>query len=449
VKQRFGETLADLAWIDEFVARIRQYVRVRAADGVLIKMPLEVTKLNDTGVRLLGRALDGAPIEKIARECGAAGHPERVQQIHAFFCDVRDLLAGRLGDGSGRRATRMSRFTGSVTKLPVLSEIALTYRCNLSCSFCYAGCGEEPPGEEMSTAEALRIIDILATDAQVPSVSFTGGEATLRRDLPELIARAKDRDLRVNLITNGVRCASRRYVRVLIAAGLDSAQVSVEGPDAAVHDGLTGHPGSFERTLAGLRNLRDEGLSVHTHTTISRPNADRLHEIVDLAAAHGLPRLSMNLIIPTGTPNRPEHRGLRVSYSEVGPLATGVRDYAEARGLEFHWYSPTPFCVFNPIAQGLGNKGCAACDGLIHVSPVGDVLPCSSWDRPVGNLLTDGFRKVWSGPRATFHREKRHAPEHCAGCEDFALCQGACPLYWEACGTAEIAPPQATEEVRP
>jgi radical SAM protein with 4Fe4S-binding SPASM domain len=300
----------------------------------------------------------------------------------------------------------------------------------------------------MTTAQARRIIDVLAEEAQVPSVSFTGGEATLRTDLPELVAYAKDRGLRVNLITNGVRCASRGYVEKLAAAGLASAQVSVEGPDAKVHDGLTGHPGSFERTLTGLVNLRDTGLSVHAHTTISRANRDRLPEMVDLARRLDLPRLSMNLIIPTGTPNRPEHRGLRVSYSEVGPLAVAVRDYAEARGVEFHWYSPTPFCVFNPIAAGLGNKGCAACDGLVHVSPTGDVLPCSSYARPVGNLFAQTFAEVWAGPRAVFHRKKRHAPARCEGCEDFALCQGACPLYFDACGTAELDPAKENEEVR-
>ncbi len=448
----FGTRLADLSWIDEFASRIRPYVRVRPEDGVLIKMPLEVTKLNPTGVHLLLRALEGDPIEKIVQEAGALEHPDRLRSIHAFFCDVRDLLAGKIGNGSGRIATRMTPFTGSETSLPVLSEVALTYRCNLSCSFCYADCGAGRPvpadAEEMTTTQALRILEILSVEAKVPSVSFTGGEATLRRDLPELIARARQLGMRVNLITNGIRCASRDYVRELRDAGLNSAQVSVEGPDAEVHDSLTGHPGSLGRTLAGLANLRDEGLSVHTHTTICGTNMDCLEGMVDLAVAHGLPRLSMNMIIPVGTPNRPEHQDLRVSYSEIGPLAIAIRDYARDCDVEFHWYSPTPFCIFNPVAKGLGNKGCAACDGLIHVSPTGDILPCSSYDRPVGNLLTDGFAKVWSSRAARYHRDKRHAPSFCRGCEDFALCQGACPLYWDAIGTDELEATKSKEEVR-
>ena len=78
MEQRYGTSLDELAWIDEFSSAIRPYVRVRPEDGVLIKMPLEVTKLNDVGIHLLGRALEGVPIEQIVREAGALEHPDRI-----------------------------------------------------------------------------------------------------------------------------------------------------------------------------------------------------------------------------------------------------------------------------------------------------------------------------------------------------------------------------------
>ena len=449
---RFGSTVEDLAWIEEFAQNVRAFVRVRLEDSVLIKVPIEVHKLNPTGADLLNRALEGGSAAEIVEATGATGRPDRIFRIHAFFCDVRDLLSGRLGDGRARLAVDTERFTGSTTTYPVLSEVALTYRCNLACRFCYAGCGGAdagpgPSGPEMTTAEAERVLEILARDAKVPSVSFTGGEATLRPDLPRLIAHARSLGMRVNLITNGVRCASEEYAVGLAAAGLHSAQVSIEGPDAETHDSLTTRPGSFVRSLAGLGNLRAAGISAHPHTTISGSNAARAVEMVDLAVVAGAPRLTMNMIIPTGTPGLESNREHRLSYAGIGRFALAVRDRAAAAGIEFHWYSPTPFCVFNPIAKGLGNKGCAACDGLIHVSPTGDVLPCSSYDRSVGNLLTESFDEVWFGARACFHREKRHAPAECAGCEDFALCQGACPLYWRTMGTELLAFRREAREV--
>ena len=385
---------------------------MRLDDGVLIKMPMEVFQLSRSGLELLDQVLRGRKIVDVATDLGAAGSPERIYQVHTFFCDVRDLLGQRLGDGRGRPTTRISPYTGSFTRYPVLSEIAVTYRCNLACSFCYAGCGtadaspgnarrerhrhdwkfwrtwpwwpgragsRDPLRQEMTAAEVLQVIDQLALAGKVPSVSFTGGECTLRPELPQFVAHARKRKMRVNIITNGLVCRSRTYVDTLVAAGLTSAQVSLAGPTCQIHDALAQKRGAFEKTLQGIRNLRDAGLHVHTNTTICEENAEHLCQIIDLAHALGLPHVSMNQIIPTGTPNLPRHERLKVSYTRIGTLVLQAHQHAQRVGIGFHWYSPTPFCIFNPIAHGLGNKGCAACDGLVHVSPAGDVLPCSSF----------------------------------------------------------------------
>jgi len=286
----------------------------------------------------------------------------------------------------------------------------------------------------------MRVTDILAREAKVPSLSFTGGEPTLRSDLPRFVAHAARRGLRVNLITNGVLCADERLPRALARAGLSSAQVSIEGPDAETHDSLTRRPGSFDLSLRGLRNLRAAGVKTHCNTTVCRANAGRLEAIADLAASLHLERISMNLIIPAGTSAAEGAEALQVRYREIGPLALAAKARAEALGLEFHWYSPTPMCLFNPIAHALGNKGCAACDGLIHVAPDGRVLPCSSFrpEESVGDLLRDGFEAVWFGEKAQFFKTKRQAPSGCRSCDRFALCQGACPLYWREMGCEEL-----------
>ncbi len=146
----------------------------------------------------------------------------------------------------------------------------------------------------------------------------------------------------------------------------------------------------------------------------------------------------MNHIIPTGTPNLARHEQIKISYTRIGEYVLGAKAHAEKIGIEFHWYSPTPFCIFNPIAHGLGNKGCAACDGLVHVAPSGEVLPCSSFARGVGNLLEDGFDNVWFGKDAQYYKQKRQAHPLCRTCEHFELCQGACTLYWSGMGYQEL-----------
>ena len=119
--------------------------------------------------------------------------------------------------------------------------------------------------------------------------------------------------------------------------------------------------------------------------------------------------------------------GTKVTYN----LKMKIEKKAQKLGMTFYWYSPTPYCIYNPISSGLGNKSCAAFDSLISVAPNGDVLPCSSWDESMGNLFNQDFKTIWFSARGDYFRNKHFAPSECSGCQAFIPCQGACPLYWK------------------
>ncbi|MGE5125803.1 MAG: radical SAM protein [Betaproteobacteria bacterium] len=432
----------DLRWVDELMASARPHLMVRAEDELLILVPNTPIKVNRTALRILEPMLrERACIaDVLARE---GDSPGRRVEIHAFFTDLKAWLEGRLGEGEGRRAVVREPFSADFCRYPVLSEVALTYRCNLSCSFCYAGCGTAgvPEGwsedRVMTDDEVCRVLDVVRTDARCPSVSFTGGEPTLRPALGRFVRHAKGLGLKVNLISNGQRLDERRAAE-LADAGLDSAQLSLEGPDAALHDALVGRPGAFDRLWRGLERLRARGVRVHTNTTVTRGNLERLEAIVDLVAERGLGRLTMNLVIPCGS--AAGLPSLSVRYSEAGPVVLRLRERAQARGVQLVWYSPLPLCLFNTVAEGLGNRGCAAADGLLHVDPAGDVLPCSSFGHreSLGNLLRQPFGEIWQSSAARFFRTKQMMPDSCRGCGEAAFCQGACVLYWRETGLAEL-----------
>ncbi len=424
-----------LEWIDEYAARIRDYVFVREEDSILIKVPNEAHRLNASGVRILQRLFSGESIVDLWKFHGAGDEVRR--DLYQFFCALKQMLQGCVDEARPPEAVEVKPFALGFNRLPVLSEIALTYRCNLRCRFCYAGCActSKPTAQEMTTAEACEVLRIIREDAQVPSVSFTGGEPLLREDLCELIAAARALGLRVNLITNGTR-VTPEAARALAEAGLHSAQVSIEAPSAELHDALVGVSGAFEAACAGVGFLRATGIRVHTNTTLNRLNLDTAGEMPMFVRGLGLERFSMNLIIPMGSgQNDPE---LALRYEKVAAHIPRIHSAAKRAGVEFMWYSPTPLCMFNPIPQRLGNKGCAACDGLLSVAPDGGVLPCSSWPEPVGNVFSTPFRTIWDSARAQGLREKRFAAARCRECEDFALCQGACPLYWRHFGDDEL-----------
>ncbi|HUV08729.1 MAG TPA: radical SAM protein [Spirochaetia bacterium] len=439
--------IRELAWINDFYREISPYIFIRDEDRVLIIPPNRVYKLNATGMALIRHLSRGHRIERLP---GLSDGP-RAGEVNAFFSDLRDLYGGYPEFPDRRKSVERVSYTFDFTCLPILGEIAVTYRCNNRCLFCYAGCGPAaaacgrgetgteimPRSYELSLSGIKRIIRIFKEKAKIPFFSFTGGEPLLRCDLEKMIAFATRIGLRVNLISNGTLATEKR-ARTLHASGLRTAQISLESFREEVHDGLTGTAGSFRRTIAGLGHLLNAGISVQTNTTLNSVNIDKIELMPAFLRTLGIERFAMNLFIPTSSVGAERNGRLFLSYSEVACSIDRIRKAAEEQGLTFYWYSPLPYCLYNPIAKGLGNKSCAAMDGLISVSPKGDVLPCSSYPEPMGNLLDRPFEEIWFSERAAFFKKKRHAPAGCRDCESFTACQGACPLYWKFAGTGEL-----------
>ncbi len=443
--ERIGTDLQSLA--SQLINSSREYVYIRPEDGLIILRPNRLHHLNKTATEMMAALYndpEGPNVDRVVAEVAEryGARPERVREdLRQLLVSVSALLNG---DVCAAPAARITRFGSHRRELPVLSEIALTYRCQHRCTFCYADAprrGSQVP--EMSTAEVKVIIDRIYDEAHCPTLSFTGGEPTLREDLPELVAYAQGKGLRVNLITNGFRCADPDYVQSLADAGLDSAQLSLEGGSAAVHDAITRHPGSWERAVQGVHNLRAAKVHTHTNTTVCGGNRAHLLELVDFIAEELRSEyFSMNMVIRTGTAL--EHAEDDVRYSDIGDVIRAVQQRANERGVQFVWYSPVPYCLFNPVQAGLGSKSCACVDGLISVNPAGQLIPCSSFDAGIGDLLRQPFEKVWHSRTALYWRRKEFLPPVCERCDIKEICCGACPLYWDQHGSfrelEEVAP---------
>ncbi len=454
-----------LAWVDEFIANVRPYVVVRLEDNLLIRMPNQAHKLNPEGAGILAYLLDGGQMAEIVARINTGsgngvddhgngvddhgnGLSRPLRDVALFLDAVRRCLSGELREDTVTCAVEVRPLEVRFSELPVLSEVAVISRCNLRCVFCYAGCSGscarspgDADGAAMSISQVKTVLERIRFQAQVPSVSFTGGEPTLRADLPELVAFAsKDLGMRVNLITNGT-LVSEQSARALADAGLASAQISIEGPDAAVHDRVTQVDGSFERSCRAVAHFREVGVTVHCNTTINRLNLGAVADMPAFARNRlGLTRLSMNMVIPAGSASRElktEDSPL-IRYTDMAPVVLAVQRAAALADVEFMWYSPTPLCLFNPITADLGNKGCSACDGLLSVDARGRILPCSSCDDPVGDLLRDDFRTIWNRPASTAYRDKGLAHPSCRECDHFAFCHGGCLLYWRHFGFGEL-----------
>jgi len=420
--------LRNLLWIDEFIRSIKRYMFLREEDNVMIIIPNQVYSLNKTGFKILKFLLSGGKINEIEKFVD----DKKKKELFYFFCDLRAILTGCLKENEKRETINYLEYNEDFFRYPVISEFAVNYRCNLNCKFCYAG--SQNKDKELNTKDIEKILEKIRYQAKVPFVSFTGGEPLLRKDIFELISFAQKIDLKTNLITNGT-LINEKIARKLRNSGLESAQVSLEGPES-IHDTLTGVKGSFQKTITGIKNLKREGIRVHTNTTLNKVNIPHVFELIDIIKSIGLDKFSMNLVIPCGSADK--NKDIWVKYSEIGKVIKKVKNYSNNKGLKFIWYSPLPFCIFNPVKQGLGGKGCAALKGLLSVDPEGNIIPCSSFYEPVGNLLEQDFESIWFSSKAEFYRKRKFAGSECKKCELFEKCTGACILYFRKMGYEEI-----------
>ncbi|MFH1437658.1 MAG: radical SAM protein [Pseudomonadota bacterium] len=305
---------------------------------------------------------------------------------------------------------------------PFRADLALTYSCPNRCSHCYAGSENNPPGLD---AETWKQIIARLADIGVPYLCFTGGEPTLMRCLAELVSFASGLGLITGVLTGGRRFCDRDYAASLKDAGLDYVQITLESGSEAVHNEMTGRR-AWHETVEGIKSCVAEGMVVVTNTTLTRANLDTAALTAAFSASLGVKSVAANTIIATG-----KARANGIDAVPCAWLPQVVEDMqlgARAGGARFLWYSPTPYCMFNPFELDLGVKRCSAASGSIAIDPSGKVLPCQSFFVPAGDILADDWEDIRNGPVFSRVRSWRSGIYACGDCPDAGLCRGGCPL---------------------
>jgi radical SAM protein with 4Fe4S-binding SPASM domain len=305
---------------------------------------------------------------------------------------------------------------------PYRMDLALTYRCNDNCAHCYNARPRD--FRELGTEEWRSILDHL-WDIGVPHICFTGGEATLRQDLPELIQHAESLGQITGLLSNGRRLHDARYVASLVEAGLDHVQITLESAVESTHDRMVAAPGAWRQTVEGVRNALDAGLFVMTNTTLLEANCREIGRTVDFLAEMGVPTVGINALIYAG---KGATVGTGIAEAALEPLLVEVRDRTQRYGQRLIWYTPTQYCHFDPVQLELGVKGCTAAAYNMCIEPDGGVIPCQSFYEQIGNMLTDPWDSIWNHERARWLRNKEYIPEACRACSVLSECGGGCPL---------------------
>lgn len=291
-------------------------------------------------------------------------------------------------------------------------DIKITHQCNNLCRFCVAG-DKRGIFPDFPTS---RIKALLAENVQDRGiVLFTGGEPTIRPDLPELVRYARETCGYKTVIiqTNGRRLAYKAYLEALAGNGADQFSVSIHGHTAALHEYLTQAPGSFTETVLGIRNLLERGLVTATNTVITKSNRFHLPEIAGLLGAMGVKQMQFAY---------PHLQGKAlVNIASVAP-----------------WMSLAAPLVRRALEKAGGFGAAALTEGF-------PLCMLGQWEsHAVENVHT--YRKVIDsqGDIEDFHghrmsRLKAHGPA-CAGCSRARLCEGPWAEYPERFSWKEFVP---------
>ena len=266
------------------------------------------------------------------------------------------------------------------------------WNCNCKCLHCYAAGEEKSNVSELSTDEWKKAIDALRK-ACIPAITFTGGEATIRDDLVELIDYSKWFVTRLN--TNGI-LLSKELCERLYNASLDSVQVTLYSSNPEIHNTLVGG-NHFHQTVQGIKNAIEAGLDVSINTPLCSLNSDYI-DTMKFASKLGVTYFSTSGLIPTGNANKSDSIITQLSKEEITKIIKEAAKYAKEEQLEISFTSPG--WISDDVLKKLNivTPSCGACMSNMAIAPNGDVIPCQSWlnGKTLGNILHDNWKIIWN-----------------------------------------------------
>ena len=364
--------------------------------------------------------------------------------ISKLYCGtVEPSDALRYGRESKKLPSHLLQF--SKDKKPVVVW-NMTRRCNLKCVHCYAQAKDIEFENELSTEEGKALIDDLASFGS-PVILFSGGEPTLRKDLPELAAYAREKGMRAVISTNGT-LIDRDMAKKLKEVGLSYVGVSLDGI-RETNDKFRGMKGAFDAALRGLHNCQEEGIKVGLRFTINEQNVRDIPAIFDLLEEEKIPRICFYHLVYAGRGSKmvKEDLSLEESRQAVDLILERTRKLhekgfpAEVLTVDNHCDGPYLYMkllkenperaaeVFELLSMNQGNSsgigiGCVSWDGAVHADQFwrhysfGNIR-----ERPFSEIWTDMSDKLMAGLKNRKPLIQANG-DRCARCNWLDVCNG-------------------------
>ena len=334
--------------------------------GILILNASTVLHLNQTAAEIAYYVINKHQTEEIASFLVKRYQVNRetaLQDIEDFKTRIETLVQSPdLDPETFLDMERVARH-GEDNEIPLRLDCALTYQIPSGQSNLYTPVDRVV--RNLHTEEWKQILN-QSWEWGIPHVVFTGGEPTLRPDLPELVRHAEGLGQVTGLITDGDRLADKEYFQALLNSGLDHLMILLNDKE--------------ESSWEAIRDAVNEDIHLTVHITVTEELFGEVVPLMDKLGGMGVQNISVS------TPSQM----LKARLSEVSQLAV-------EKGFALIYDLPVPYGELNPINAELEEDQTAvkgAARSWLYVEPDGDVLPEQGYPARLGNLLTDGWMNV-------------------------------------------------------
>lgn len=258
-------------------------------------------------------------------------------------------------------------------------EMALTYACQAKCHKCYSANlirKDRPP----LTLDELKSIWQQCLDLGAIHVNLTGGEPTLRKDLPRIIEIMTPDKAMVSVVSNCM-LINEPMIESWAKAGLNTLQASLDSATAEVHDKLRGLPGCFDKVMEAARLCHKHGINICFSTVLSPESTSNEGEMVKLLEI--CEREDAFLLI--------------CDSAAVGGFE-GKDDKMfsrEDRNRILEELLHHPRARHHNLYNFRGRQGCPAGVEKLYITAYGEITPCDLMHESFGNVLEEPLEQIW------------------------------------------------------
>ncbi len=273
---------------------------------------------------------------------------------------------------------------------------------------------------------AKKSLQTLIQQAEVSSISFSGGEPLLVPRLFDLILKARFAGSNVHLLTNGTLLTDDTigYCRDL---GVEMIQIPILAPDAELHDSITGLAGSWQRAVAAARKIaRWDSRRLIPVFILSALNISHVLPTLELYRDLGVKHIMFNRFNVGGLGIQ-HWKSLRLTTQQLQDTFAAASRFLVENDMVANSGVCSPICILDP--KRYPGIRFAYCNTDISHRPItvnyrGDVRYCNHSPRVLGNIHREPLSQILTQATASGYFDS--VPDVCAQCSLWSRCRGGC-----------------------